>query len=72
MNSLNESLSSRVLHVPIEKLNRPLHGRAEIIRDVVIISIIFIEFYILIDLQHLIKQQFREFQWYILIERTMM
>jgi hypothetical protein len=41
-------------HILVEELDGALHGGAEVVGDVVVVAIIFIEFHVLLDVQHLV------------------
>ena len=53
----NLALRLRLLDKPVKKLNRALHGGAEIVRDIVIIAIINIQLGILVGVEHLVEKQ---------------
>ena len=45
-----------LFYIAVEKFDRPLHSLAEIVRNVVIVSFVFIQLYVLVRFNGLIKE----------------
>lgn len=56
----------------VEELDASLHGKVEVIGDVVIVSAVFVKFHVLVSLKHLVEKIFREFKWNFLVSCTVM
>src|SRR6185503_11042990 len=59
-------------HIFVEEFDAALHGGVEMVRDIVVIVFVLVEFHVFIDVEHLIKEGLRKFQWYLFVSGSMM
>jgi hypothetical protein len=49
-----------LFQISIKELDRPPHCRAEVVRDIVVVALVFVEFHELTGVEHLKEQVFRK------------